>query len=253
MQSDSTMITFESVSAQQIGPLNAMDSSIPSHETNETPNARNQRMRKLRSLFSCLFPRAQMENRWKKTYNLDSKCKGVQKNLIIKVCSIWHLWKNSERIFRCSFSCHLLTFRKLTRMELLMIVKSQPSHQVHIRAARNHFWSRIKSFSVLAIHFLQSMIPQLIPPLTRALRNWLTFMRAKDLNFHGTRKTRVSVLLQHLMPKEDREEWLIVPRHALFVGIPLKWVNAFAGPRILHAGEYFEWNSFWKYIFTPYS
>lgn len=78
------MITYESVSAQQIGPLNAMDLSIPSHETNETPNARNQRMRKLRSLFSCLFPRAQMENRWKKTCNLDSKCKVVQKNLIIK-------------------------------------------------------------------------------------------------------------------------------------------------------------------------
>ncbi|GFH43671.1 E3 ubiquitin-ligase RING1-like [Chaetoceros tenuissimus] len=78
------MITYESVSAQQHGPLDTMNSSIPSHDTNETPNLRNQRMRKLRSLFACLFPRAQMENRWKNTCNLDSKYKGMQKNLIIK-------------------------------------------------------------------------------------------------------------------------------------------------------------------------
>lgn len=88
IQSDSTMITYESVSAQQHAPLDTIGSSIPSHDTNETPNTRHQRMRKLQSLFSCLFPRA-MENRWKNTCNLDSNCKGVQKNLIIKVCSIF--------------------------------------------------------------------------------------------------------------------------------------------------------------------
>lgn len=51
------------------------------------------------------------------------------------------------------------------------------------------------------------------------------------------------------MPKEDREEWLIVPRHVLYAGIPSKWVNVFAGPRILHAGEYCSWIDFEKCLF----
>mmetsp|Transcript_13972 Transcript_13972/g.20921 ORF Transcript_13972/g.20921 Transcript_13972/m.20921 type:complete len:227 (+) Transcript_13972:206-886(+) len=52
--------------------------------TNES-SRRNRRFQKFRSFFSCLLPRSSVhQNRWKNTCEIDSKCKGLTRNLIIK-------------------------------------------------------------------------------------------------------------------------------------------------------------------------
>ena len=59
---------------------------IPPVATTNESQQRNRRFQKFRSFFSCLLPRSSVyQNRWKKTCEIDSKCKSLTRNLIIKV------------------------------------------------------------------------------------------------------------------------------------------------------------------------
>lgn len=58
---------------------------IPPVATTNESQQRNRRFQKFRSFFSCLLPRSSVyQNRWKKTCEIDSKCKSLTRNLIIK-------------------------------------------------------------------------------------------------------------------------------------------------------------------------
>eukprot|EP00979_Chaetoceros_neogracilis_P001857 scaffold340_cov190-Chaetoceros_neogracile.AAC.5 len=62
---------------------------ISSVVRNELPARRSRRFQKIRSFFSCMLPRSTVyKNRWNKTCQLDSKCKGLTRNLVIKEIGI---------------------------------------------------------------------------------------------------------------------------------------------------------------------
>eukprot|EP00979_Chaetoceros_neogracilis_P015904 scaffold6670_cov138-Chaetoceros_neogracile.AAC.1 len=62
---------------------------ISSVVRNELPARRSRRFQKIRSFFSCMLPRSTIyKNRWNKTCQLDSKCKGLTRNLVIKELGI---------------------------------------------------------------------------------------------------------------------------------------------------------------------